>query len=333
MAMGLPGSATCKMVTLAAMGLAFLVLFVRTASSLASPKPIYIPMMCNTSEQNVGKEQIDAQHGASVKATATTVCRNSNPFTFLMEPIEASKLYLVLGDDVSQVGNVTVDPQTIAPHASVRMPSNVSMYFSSTQTRHMLDYHRSHGEPMMMSVSHVWGAVQLDLYGWKLRSPWEESKSYCAWSINPRKRLNGPIVCDKDLRALQRVVKPANASIEPFAVYVDPEKIAQAERARHWFFSLVMAVSLAIVVAAMLRCRVHWQAHSRRIVKAGGDDLQKAEEGRLEQQAQGATCYLPSPDADERKEVAQSVATVTTQAPTPRASAASMESIDTCESV
>eukprot|EP00929_Paragymnodinium_shiwhaense_P014822 TRINITY_DN12279_c0_g1_i1.p1 TRINITY_DN12279_c0_g1~~TRINITY_DN12279_c0_g1_i1.p1 ORF type:complete len:334 (+),score=32.46 TRINITY_DN12279_c0_g1_i1:319-1320(+) len=298
-------------------------------AAIARFRPIYTPMFCNTTEQNVGKEQIDENHGALVNATATTICTNANPyFTFRMKPIGDTKLYLVLGDDVSEVGNASVDPQVILPFADTLMPSNITMYFNSTQSRNMIDYHRTQGEPMMMSVTRVWGGVDLDLYGWKLRSPWHERYSWCAWSIDPRKRLNGPLVCEGSLSALRHVVKPANATFESFEVYVPSEELARAEQLRDWFCSIVMGSSSLLFVAVMLCSAVHVRAQSRRTFQADGGDMLKVEEGRLEEEDDhAAKCpYRPTQVADKPKEAATSVSSLTTRASTPRGSASTVDS-------
>eukprot|EP00929_Paragymnodinium_shiwhaense_P011630 TRINITY_DN11762_c0_g1_i1.p1 TRINITY_DN11762_c0_g1~~TRINITY_DN11762_c0_g1_i1.p1 ORF type:complete len:311 (+),score=60.23 TRINITY_DN11762_c0_g1_i1:169-1101(+) len=260
---------------------------------------MYIPMECINSEKNMGKEQMDAQGGVDVNGTATTVCKNDNRYTFHMKPIEETTLYLVLGDDVSVIGHASVGPHVFLPHEDTPMDANVTMHFNNTQLRNMLDYDRLHGEPMMMSASHVWGSVEVDLFGLKLRSPWQEKTNWCGWLIDPKERLNGPLVCGESLDALRRLVKPANSTATPFAVYVPREKIREGAQFRSLVCGVVMGVSLFVLMVSILCSMSQWRAHSRRTSKPSADDAATlAEEGRLQSPGEAAHGTLNTTSCD-----------------------------------
>eukprot|EP00929_Paragymnodinium_shiwhaense_P055105 TRINITY_DN2763_c0_g1_i2.p1 TRINITY_DN2763_c0_g1~~TRINITY_DN2763_c0_g1_i2.p1 ORF type:complete len:209 (-),score=31.58 TRINITY_DN2763_c0_g1_i2:1235-1861(-) len=163
----------CKLASLGAVGLLLLVVLGLSANTLATFSPIYTPMECNITEKIFGQERMGAD-GVRVNGTGVTVCRNPNRLNIEMQPIEDTKIFLVLGDNLSLAGVSTGSPHVFLAGGSTEMPSATSMHIDHTQLRGIMHHHMTYGEPMMMSVERVWARVEVDLYGLKLRSPWLE---------------------------------------------------------------------------------------------------------------------------------------------------------------
>eukprot|EP00929_Paragymnodinium_shiwhaense_P030858 TRINITY_DN17408_c0_g1_i1.p1 TRINITY_DN17408_c0_g1~~TRINITY_DN17408_c0_g1_i1.p1 ORF type:complete len:390 (-),score=40.13 TRINITY_DN17408_c0_g1_i1:940-1992(-) len=256
-----------------------------SAGTIASFDPVLTSMSCNQTAKEFGQERFGAD-GVHVNGTATTVCSNRNRFAFHVNPIEDTKVLLVLGDDVSTVGSTKDNKQVYPPHGDAIMYSDTVMHINMTQLRGIMDYHSLHGEPMMASVSHVWARVEVEVLGFKVRSPWFEKTSYCGWSVDPMKRLNGPLTCEHTLAGVQAIVKPANATTGPFEVPCPPEKIAQAEWARDCACAVLVVVCVLVLIAVVTRLVTHWMqiVGASTTIALDAHELSKAEEGRLEGQ-------------------------------------------------
>eukprot|EP00929_Paragymnodinium_shiwhaense_P112706 TRINITY_DN80972_c0_g1_i1.p1 TRINITY_DN80972_c0_g1~~TRINITY_DN80972_c0_g1_i1.p1 ORF type:complete len:375 (+),score=35.37 TRINITY_DN80972_c0_g1_i1:61-1185(+) len=285
---GSQGKGLCLICT----GVLLLFVFILTANTLAAFTPLYTPIVCNATERHFDKETLDENWGVHVNGTAVTICENPNRHSFFMEPITHTKLYLALGDDVSSIGNATMSPQQFLAGGKVELLTDIAMHMNSTQIRGMLAYYREQGKPMMISVAHVWGRVEIDLYGWTLSSPWQERRSWCGWSVNPIDRLNGPVACENSLPALRGIIKPATATAQPFAVPCPPEKIAEAEQIRDWFCMSLMLMSFLLFVAVLIRFLFHYRQRCRSESisgkRAAEDDASKVENG-LAQSSSSAT--------------------------------------------
>eukprot|EP00929_Paragymnodinium_shiwhaense_P085455 TRINITY_DN45855_c0_g1_i3.p1 TRINITY_DN45855_c0_g1~~TRINITY_DN45855_c0_g1_i3.p1 ORF type:complete len:406 (-),score=36.89 TRINITY_DN45855_c0_g1_i3:602-1741(-) len=311
-----------RLAWLAGAGVCALAVFLLTTNILLTHSPIFFPMVCNITGRNFGQERMDEQ-GVHVNGTAVTSCSNPNALTIEMKPIQDTKIYLVLGEEMSIAGTATFAPQLFPPDSSTSMSSETSMNINHTQLRGILQHHMAFGEPMMMSVEHVWARVEVDLYGLKLRSPWQERESRCAWSINPMKRQNGPVVCENSLSALRPIVKPANATVQPFALPVPPEEIARAEQVRDWACATLMFLSSLVLAEVSVRSVSLWRTlrqRTQRQVKFE-DELPKTEEDKTDARPTlRLPCCVAAGDDETggyRPATTRSGATLTTRASSP----------------
>eukprot|EP00929_Paragymnodinium_shiwhaense_P001157 TRINITY_DN101385_c0_g1_i1.p1 TRINITY_DN101385_c0_g1~~TRINITY_DN101385_c0_g1_i1.p1 ORF type:complete len:435 (+),score=64.56 TRINITY_DN101385_c0_g1_i1:73-1305(+) len=286
--MAMPRGPVCFLVCLGFVGVFFLALFATTIATLSMYTPLYTPMTCNNTEKVFGKEVFDpVTRSVVINGTSTTICSNPNRIAFFMRPREGdTTMYLVLGKNVSDIGWAKNTPKEFPPGGDAVLHTDIGMVMNTTQVGDMLMYSRNQGYPMMATATHVWGQVEIKLYGMPLRSPWRPASSWCGWRIDPKTKVGGPVVCDFTLEALQGKVPGPYDEARPFLVYVPETKLAQAEELRNWFCSIVMVISFGMLVAVMAcmfrRYRQHMpQKYITRPVD--DDDLLKIEEGMAQE--------------------------------------------------